>query len=644
MLAICNMAANVLYVSPNGNASWSGNLAAPNAAGTDGPLPSLDAARDAIRRLRSKSDESVTFTVVLRGGTYHLEKPFTLGPEDSSVTYEAAAGERAVISGGREISGWTRGPDENVWKARIAKGWTPRQLFVDSHRARRARSPNYGYWRISGPSSEEVPFRLRFGRGEIRKDWERANVEVVALLGWTSFRRFIMTVDESSGGAILSGGPGGSAVGIVKDPEGRYFIENAAESLDEPDEWYFDSAASTLSYWPIDKSNPNKSRVTSPVLDHLVILEGKAAKPVHGVVFRDLHFQHADWSLPPEGYADEPQAAVNVGAAIEADWAEDCVIERCSFSQIGEYAIWFRRGATKNRLAHNEIFDAGAGGIKLGETAIRAPEEGRTSTNTITDNHIHDLGKVHPEAVGIWLGQTGQNLIVHNLIHHVYYSGISTGWTWGYGPTLCEENRIEFNDVHDIGRDVLNDLGGIYTLGCRGGTVRNNIVHDVRSFAGRGRGIYLDEGTTGMLVEANIVYRAKGSGFHLHYGKENIVRNNIFALNEEAQSSRARSEPHLSFSFDRNIVVWRGGRAVGGTWEPGIMSEGNLYFNYEAGQPRIGPYALPEWQQHGREHNSIVHDPLFADLPRDDFRLLPNSPAWRLGFQAIDTGTVGPRP
>jgi hypothetical protein len=41
-----------LYVSPNGNDSWSGRLASPNRTRTDGPFATLERARDAIRALK----------------------------------------------------------------------------------------------------------------------------------------------------------------------------------------------------------------------------------------------------------------------------------------------------------------------------------------------------------------------------------------------------------------------------------------------------------------------------------------------------------------------------------------------------------------------------------------------------------------
>ncbi|MFC5308247.1 carbohydrate-binding domain-containing protein, partial [Azospirillum picis] len=56
------------YVAENGNDSWSGKLAAPNADGTDGPFASLQKAQSAMR----SSDIDTTY---VRGGDYHLKSP-----------------------------------------------------------------------------------------------------------------------------------------------------------------------------------------------------------------------------------------------------------------------------------------------------------------------------------------------------------------------------------------------------------------------------------------------------------------------------------------------------------------------------------------------------------------------------------------
>jgi hypothetical protein len=73
----------VIYVSPDGNDTWTGRLTAPNAAKTDGPLATPAAARDAVRKLRAAGSLKGGATIRLRSGTYCLAEPLILTPEDS---------------------------------------------------------------------------------------------------------------------------------------------------------------------------------------------------------------------------------------------------------------------------------------------------------------------------------------------------------------------------------------------------------------------------------------------------------------------------------------------------------------------------------------------------------------------------------
>jgi hypothetical protein len=135
----------MIYVSPDGKDTWSGGLAKPNAEGTDGPVATLERARDILRQKRSAAGEA---RVIVGDGPYPLTQPFTLNPGDSGVTYEAAPGAQPVFSGGRTIRGFEQA-ENGLWRARVPEAasgqWRFEQLFVNGRRAVRARTPNKLY-------------------------------------------------------------------------------------------------------------------------------------------------------------------------------------------------------------------------------------------------------------------------------------------------------------------------------------------------------------------------------------------------------------------------------------------------------------------------------------------------------------------
>ncbi len=69
-----------LFVSPQGNDAWSGRLAEPNAAKTDGPLATIERAQQVVRQWKGRPGRSGPIVVALRGGTYFLSKPIQFGP------------------------------------------------------------------------------------------------------------------------------------------------------------------------------------------------------------------------------------------------------------------------------------------------------------------------------------------------------------------------------------------------------------------------------------------------------------------------------------------------------------------------------------------------------------------------------------
>ena len=636
--------AAVFHVAPNGRDA--------NPGTPTKPFRTLPRAQRAVRA----ADRTADATVILHGGTYRLDGPLVFGPEDGGtgsrrVTWKAAPGEIPVLNGGRKITGWAKG-ERGVWIARLPEAagtWQPRQLFVNGVRRTRARTPNEGFFTVDGPITQDAPSVFRPRPGDIRREWvERGDVEMVALQKWAELIMPLKEIRE----AAADGGPAlialsGTTPPSNREDNARYWLENAPDMLDAPGEFHVNRDTGIISYIPMPGENLSTATVAAPRLKQLVRVEGdpNAERYVRNLHFEDLVFTEADWSLPAQGYGDV-QAAHDISAVLDFRGALGCSVTDCAVRRVGTWAISFGEGCRNNTVSGCQLSDLGAGGVKLGEPTIRRVPGQITGHNTVTDCRIHDIGRVYPAAVGVWIGQSAGNAVSHNEIHDTYYTAISVGWTWGYGETLARDNTIANNHLHDIGSGMLSDMGGIYLLGVQPGTVvRGNVLHDISSHTYGGWGIYTDEGSSEILIEGNLVYRTKTGGFHQHYGRENTVRNNIFALAKEGQVIRTRPEEHLSFTFEQNIVYWTEGPLLGSNWSgENYRLDRNLYWNPNGGEVRFAQWSFDEWQARGQDRDSQIADPLFLDPAKGDFRLKPGSPALAMGFRPIDPSAAGPRP
>jgi hypothetical protein len=333
---------------------------------------------------------------------------------------------------------------------------------------------------------------------------------------------------------------------------------------------------------------------------------------------------------------------------IAAEGLRRSALEGCELAHAGENGLWLDSGCCDNLVRRCHVHDLGASGIFVGPKAYRDARETAVERNVLDNNFIHDGSHIFLGSQGVWIGPSSYNQVTHNEISDFHHLGISVGHSWGYAPTTAHHNLIAFNHVHHICNGIFSDGGGIYTLGISPGTViRNNIVHDVVPtplMPTGGTGIYHDEGSSGILVEDNIVYRVGAGAFNQHYGRENVARNNIFAFGGNDPITCCRPEEHISFTFEGNIVLSDHGEAASTHFNPlrcKTVFEHNLYWDLSGKEPLFSGKSFAQWQQTGRDRDSRIADPQFYDPAHGDFRLKATSPALAMGFRPIATDQVG---
>ena len=672
-------AATEFYVAPNGTDADPGTR--------DKPFATPQHARDAIRAAKRQGDPG-PFSVQLRNGLYPLKETLTFTEEDSGtrlapVIWRSAPGAQAVLSGGREISGFAETTANGIrrWTVELPEvksgSQNFRQLFVSTggQPYERRFRPQIGMKRVAGltnsprrPNTMQhcaAQIDFRFAPGDF-KLWENlADVEVCVLHVWSASRLFIQKVDTTNNIVTFTGMP---TFAVDQDGLQPYFIENVKEALRAPGEWYLDRPTGVLTYLPSTGETLSNTRILVPRLDKVMTLTGDyrmgdrnlndlhQSPFVENITFEHLTFSHNEFPLPREGYGGQ-QGNPEVPAAIQLIGAKNCLFQRCTISQMGSYGVELGLGSQANALTGCRLFDLGGGGVKIGDIGMKtdAKHPELPSGNRIENCAISDAGILYFSANAIWGGIVHDTAIRHNQIWNCSYSGIALGWAWHDRPTSCGGNQIEYNSISNV-LTFIADGASIYTLGRQPGTViRGNVTRDnVKSpFAKHywQLGLYLDEGSAEMLVENNFVYRIGTQAFNLNGGTQNIIRNNILGPVYDFDGTkevyiRCHKRPYAhSNVFTHNLMYFDSVNIVEEGNDPSLFDcRSNLYWNF-AGKPfRFQGKTFAEWQSGGQDAGSLNVDPLFVDPANGDFRLKNSSPAFALGFKEFDYGAAGLEP
>lgn len=617
----------------------------------------LQAAVSEIRLKRAAGDTSPA-KILIEDGTYRLDAPLVLEPADSNLSFVAKPGTHPVIHGGSLITGWKVGAS-GAWTAQIDPEWKFEALWVNGKRATRARTPNKSFFQAtSQPTApvENIPLAgdaqktliaiapenaasLGFLSPEEQKD-----AQVLVYHSWDVSRLRVAGV-QASEGKIQFTGSGREFFSSEAPP--RLRLENYLGAMDEPGEWFLEKNG-TLHYLPLPGEKPETSTVVAPTAAQWVVLKGQPDKDayVENIQFDGLQFQFQQWITPKQGiHAGQIEANLPL-PAIEANGARQLKFTNCQFEHSATHAIWLRSGCHDALVSHCLFRDLGAGGVYVGDPGASKDDKKHTHHVRIEDCIFRGGGRLFPAGIGVSLFHASDCTIRHCDIGDFYYSAVSIGWTWGYKPTVAGRNVLEFCHLHHLGWGELSDLGAVYTLGQQLGTViRNNHIHDIGCASYGAWGMYNDEGSTGVLWENNLVHDTQTAGYHQHYGRGNIVRNNILAFGNEEHLRRSKPEDMLAFAFERNIVLMGEGRLLtqlDKNWHDGrVFMADNVYWHPKGAPKDFAGKTWAEWQAAGNDVRSILADPLFRDPGHGDWTLDPQSPALKLGFQPFDWKAAG---
>jgi hypothetical protein len=578
------------FVATNGNNSWSGTLAYPNATNTDGPFASIAHTQTAVQTLVANANGRTTpVTVQILGGTYY-QQALTFASADSGtatleVLWENYPNQTPIISGGMLVTGWVN-TTGNAYQVTLPAGTAYfENLFYNGTRRLRARNgggvgtylriANTLYLAGSPPpapapnancaiyvtgSGWECFDRFYFTPGDVSSTWTNLNppyptgdIELLDWEYWSVPKMRISSIDGVNNIVYLTG-----PVDEVAGPHGflknhRYLVENVLNQFTQPGQWFLNRSVSpyVLTYLANTGENPPTDTVIITQSTQVMTLTG-----TEYVTFQGLQFEHDNFTVPATGYVStqqEPTLPAAVGCYnCEYVTFNSDIITETSGSGIEFKTTNTSETTTGNVFENGALYDIGGIGLRVGEMPASTDTNANVAQFTTVQNTlIEGHSRVFPSAPGIVQGSGHNNTYFYNDIYDGYHSGIeiclapycSPGHTNSSGTY---SNVVSFNHIFDLYEGVTDDGGGIYfatgspTFIATGNQILNNKIHDLNDASiidtdgYGGYGINLDGNTGSITVQNNLVYRSSAMGINITHGPQlpsnaNTINNNIFS-------------------------------------------------------------------------------------------------------------------
>ena len=645
-------AEQAIYVAPDGSAAAAGTV--------DAPLKTLQGAKEKAKGLTGP------VTVYFRAGSYTLNETVEFdGADKADVTYKAYDGERVVFTAGTPYTGFEESTVNGVRAFKKEVGDADFNVLFSAERAlTRPRYPENGYLTVKSVSQDdiinpEVTENVHHGFTAMTADPQQtpvfrnaSDVLIRILHYWKDEMVTIRAYDARTGRLEFS-----RPTSMEVRENDRFFFENVFEALNEPGEWYLDKAEGTLWYIPFEGESAETLTLWGSDTETML-----RAENVSGLTFENIVFRGNGFNIPRNNAERDlsSQAAYDATPCLSFENAENITVKNCDFRDIAACAVYFGSGVRDAAVDSCCFEHIGAQAVFIRGKNVPVDDPQVTKDIRIANNHVSGYGREFFNAVGILVIHANSVEVANNEIHDGYYTAISCGWSWGYNYSVTYNNRICDNLIYNIGQGWLSDMGGIYMLGVQTGTVLSgNVIHNVAADPGQGGyggwGVYLDEGSSNITVEKNLVYACGSDAYHLHYGADNTVRNNIFALSSDSVIRVvSRFEDHKTADFTGNILRTDEKTPVFShmTDPAAFTATGNLFWDLSNGDK---VYALQTGdstkamsvataQRKGYLGDNLIADPLFRDPAGFDFTLEEGSPAAEIGFEAWDYANAGTVP
>lgn len=547
LMEACSPEVREFYVAPGGNDSHPGT--------SKQPFASLAKAKAAA--MESLAQQAGDVIIWLQPGRHQVTSPISFESNDfpdTSSQLILRGQDGAIVSGGVLLANW-QSANNGIWTCRLPAGTESidevRELFVEGRRAIRSRFPNEGYLRVARVGADKRS-HFFYDPGDFPIPQKVKDTELILMHDWSTSRIPIQSIDTLSNQLTPVDWIGARVLDFFTldhwEQQPRYFLENDLRFVDLDYEWYFDPEDRRVYLQVPADQDIEALEIIVPVSQGLLDLKGTEERPIRNIHIENITFRHSAWQLPAAGYAGiqathfDPRPNTGAGwsvvpAAVTAAYADRCSFTDCRFENLGGSGLWLGQGCTNNTVRNSEFRDISGNGLMVGEGRDRkttagpwwehAPEQAARN-NRIDGCTITNCGVQFFGAVGIWCGLAAETTIANNEVYHLPYTGISIGWMWSPQPTPARGNRVINNHIHHI-MQKLSDGGGIYMLGLQPGSqLTRNLIHDVTVNVGRAEsnGMFLDEGTTDVVVADNIIYNIAKSPIRFHRATTNLVQRN----------------------------------------------------------------------------------------------------------------------